>query len=81
MSGATIVLTMSADLPPIEEFLSKPGMSATFGIAAGDLDSFERDLRVRSYLGLGIPVIACFEDEDDARELLRRWDRYIARPQ
>jgi hypothetical protein len=75
----TIVLTMGDDLPPLEEFLSKPGISAVFEIAAGDLDDFDRDPKVRSYLRHGVPVIARFEDEDDARELLRRWDRFIAR--
>ena len=68
-SGAIVVLAEGHDPPPLEE-IGKPGtVSMIIEVEAGGLAAFEANAMVKSCLANGVPVVAVFEDEPEAREL------------
>ena len=68
-STAIVVLAEGHDPPPLEE-IGKPGtVSMVIDVEAGGLAAFEANATVRACLRNGVPVVAVFEDEVEAREL------------
>ena len=55
-----------------EQLVARSVVSAFFAVAAGSLDAFLEDPRVRGYLAAGAYVIADFADAADAVECERR---------
>jgi hypothetical protein len=73
MSGAVAVISPpGAPYLTAQQLVASPVLSTFFAVAAGDLDSFLRDHRVRAYLSAGVYVIVKFADASDAIGCERR---------